>query len=89
VLDAHAGVSGVAIVTGQLGTTVGTSAVVAEWSTGSVLRVAFQRDGSTYSATVVPFLTGLTNPVPVILAPDGALLVGDWGTGTVYRITAA
>jgi glucose/arabinose dehydrogenase len=89
VLDAHAGVSGVAIVTGQLGTTVGTSAVVAEWSTGSVLRVAFQRDGSTYSGSVVPFLTGLTNPVPVILAPDGALLVGDWGTGTVYRITAA
>jgi hypothetical protein len=37
----------------------------------------------------VPFLTGLTNPVPVILGPDGTLLVGDWGTGIVYRITAA
>jgi glucose/arabinose dehydrogenase len=89
VLDAHAGVSGLAIVMGQLGTTVGNAAVVAEWSTGRVLRVPFERDGSTYRAAVVPFLTGLTNPVPVTLAPDGALLVGDWGTGIVYRITAA
>jgi glucose/arabinose dehydrogenase len=39
-LDAHAAVSGVAIVTGQLGSTLGNSAVVAEWATGKLLRVA-------------------------------------------------
>ena len=38
-LDEHAAVSGVAIVTGQLGGTVGHAALVAEWSTGTVMRV--------------------------------------------------
>ena len=35
-LGTHAAVSGVAIVTGQLGSTLGTGAVVAEWVTGKV-----------------------------------------------------
>ena len=35
-----------------------------------------------------PLLTGLTNPVPVAVTPDGAVLVGDWGTGSVYRVAA-
>ncbi len=65
------------------------SALVAEWATGVVLRVALEQSGSTWTGTVEPFLTGLTQPVPVISAPDGAVLVGDWGTGTIYRIAAA
>jgi glucose/arabinose dehydrogenase len=89
VLDAHAGVSGVAIVSGLLATGVGTSAIVAEWATGSVLRVDLAHDGSTYHGTVAPFLSGLTNPVPVISGPDGSLFVGDWGTGMIYRIGVA
>ena len=88
-LDTHAAVSGVAIVTGELGTSVGTSAIVAEWATGAVLRVPLTRDGTTYSGTAEPFLTGLTRPVPVALAPGGGLVVGDWATGTVYRIRAS
>jgi glucose/arabinose dehydrogenase len=89
VLDPHAGVSGVAIVSRALGTTAGSSAIVAEWSTGRVLQVALRDDGSTEAGTVAPYLVGLTNPVPVIVGPDGELLVGDWGTGTVYRIAPA
>jgi glucose/arabinose dehydrogenase len=88
VLDKHAAVSGVAIVTGELGPTVGTAAIVAEWSTGVVQRVALTKQGSTYAASVAPFLTGIEHPVAVLLAPDGALLLGDWGSGTLYRITA-
>ena len=65
-LDKHAAVSDVAIVTGQLGATVGTSAIVAEWATGSVLRVALTKTGSTYSGTVAPFLTGIQKPVAVL-----------------------
>jgi len=34
----------------------------------------------------VPFLTGLQNPLPVAVAPDGAVLVGDWTSGRIYRI---
>jgi glucose/arabinose dehydrogenase len=88
-LDAHAAVSGVAIVTDGLGPSLTSSALVAEWATGKVLRVALVRDGATYTGTVEPFLTGLTNPVPIVCAPDGAVLVGDWATGTIYRIAAA
>jgi hypothetical protein len=33
----------------------------------------------------VSFLTGVKHPVPLLLK-GGVLLVGDWGTGTVYRI---
>ena len=71
------------------GSLPGSSAIVAEWAKGVVLRVALTAQGDTYRGTAVPFLTGLTNPVPVATAPDGTLLVGDWGTGTVYRVAPA
>ncbi len=87
-LDQHAAVSGVAITTGQLGSSIGTSAFVAEWATGSVKRVALTTDGSTYTGTTSTFLTGLGNPVPVITTASGSLLVGDWTTGTIYEIRA-
>ena len=88
-LDAHAAVSGVAIVTGQLGTNIGNSALVAEWATGKVLRVALSTDGTAYTGTVHPFLTGVKNPVPMLLTVRGAILVGDWTTGTVFSIAKA
>ena len=87
-LDPHAAVSGLGIVTGQLGSTVGTSAIVAEWATGRVLRIGLAASASGYSGTVSPFVAGFTNPEPVLLDPTGGLLIGDWGTGTIYRITA-
>jgi glucose/arabinose dehydrogenase len=86
-LDQHAAVSGLSIATGQLGSTVGTSAIVAEWATGKVLRVALTSTTSGYAGTVSPFLAGMTNPVPVLLDATGGLLVGDWGTGKIYRIS--
>jgi glucose/arabinose dehydrogenase len=86
VLDQHAAVSGVVIVTGQFGTEVGTAALVAEWAKGTVKAVALADDGTTYAAAGAPFLSGLTNPVPVAIGPDGALYVGDWGTGQIYQI---
>jgi glucose/arabinose dehydrogenase len=89
VLDKHAAVSGVAIVAGQLGASIGTSALVAEWTKGKVLRVALDRTGSDYAGTVTPFLAGLQNPVAVVAGPDGAVFVSDWGSGIVYRVGAA
>ena len=87
VLDKHAAAGGVAIVTGQLGATVGTAAIVAEWQTGKVVRVTLSGDGSTSKGTAVPFLSGLKNPLPLARTSSGDLLVGDWATGTIYRIT--
>jgi len=89
VLDAHAAVSGVAVVTDGLGPSMASSALVAEWATGKILRVALTRDAASYTGVVEPFLTALSKPVPITSAPDGAILVGDWGTGTIYRIAAA
>lgn len=86
VLDKHAAVGGVAIVTGQLGSALGTSAIVPEWEQGKVQRVALSRSGSSFSGSVTPFLTGIGNPLAVVLAPDRSLLVGNWQTGTIYSI---
>lgn len=86
VLDAHAAVSGVAIVTGRMGSSVGDAALVAEWAAGKVMLVALEPNGDSYSSTVSTFVSGLQSPVPVITTTDGAVLIGDWGTGTVYRI---
>jgi glucose/arabinose dehydrogenase len=86
VLDKHAAVSGVAIVTGQLGATVGTTALVAEWAKGVVDAVALKKSGSTYTGSVSTFISGLKNPVPVILGPANALYIGDWGAGIIYRV---
>jgi glucose/arabinose dehydrogenase len=89
VLDKHAAVGGVAIVTGQLGATVGTSALVPEWQSQKVQRVTLRRTANGYSGSVAPFLTGLRHPLAILLLPDRSLLVGDWASGTVYRVSSA
>jgi glucose/arabinose dehydrogenase len=88
VLGKHAAVSGVAILTGQLGTTLGTGAVVAEWVTGRVEFVRLTQTSTGYTGRTETFLSGFENPVPVLADASGALFVGDWTTGTLYRITA-
>jgi glucose/arabinose dehydrogenase len=87
-LDRHAAVSGVAIVTGQLGSSIGTGAAVAEWVTGKVRWVRLTATDDGYSGTTAAFLSGFENPVPVLLDDHGALLVGDWTSGKLYRIFA-
>jgi glucose/arabinose dehydrogenase len=89
VLDKHAAVGGLAFATGQLGPSVGTAALVAEWNTAKVQRVALTRTGTVYRGEVAPFLTGIEHPLALAFAPDRALLVGDWATGRIYRIVSA
>jgi glucose/arabinose dehydrogenase len=79
-----------AVATSKLGPAVGApTALVAQWAVPKVQKVALTRVGSTYRGSVTPFLTGLQNPLALVLAPDHSLLVGDWGTGRIYRIAAA
>jgi len=85
VLDKHAAAGGVAVVTGQLGPSVGTSALVPEWQYGTVMRVALTKSGSAYEGVAAGFLTGFKSPLPVLTIAD-AVLVGDWATGTIYRV---
>jgi glucose/arabinose dehydrogenase len=86
-LDQHAAVSGVAIITGELGTTIGTAALVAEWQTGKVQRIGLHADGSPAGEAPMPFLMGMTNPFGLVVGPDNALYAGDWTSGTVFRIS--
>ncbi len=88
VLHKHAAVGALVIGTGASGLFAGTSAIVSEWQTARVQRVALTRAGSTYTGRVTPFLTGIQNPLAIARGPDGSLLVGDWATGTIYRIEA-
>jgi hypothetical protein len=71
VLDKHAAAGGVVI--------VGSTAYVAEWQTGKVLRVDLD------SGKATSLLTTIQNPLAVA-ATDGALLVGDWSSGTIFRM---
>lgn len=88
-LDKHAAAGSVAILTGQLGRATGNAALVAEWQTAKVERVALNKASGTYSGSVRPWITGVQNPLALILTPKRSLLVGDWGAGTVYQIAPA
>jgi glucose/arabinose dehydrogenase len=77
VLDAHAAAGGVAILNGD--------ALVAEWSFGEVLSVALDQN----RGTTRTYVSGLQQPLPLLATATGALLVGDWETGVIYRITAS
>jgi glucose/arabinose dehydrogenase len=85
VLDRHAAAGAVAVAPEQLA--AGLTALVAEWQAGRVLQVPLAKSGSTYrSAAATPFLTGVRNPLALATTRDGAVLVGDWGTGRIYRV---
>jgi glucose/arabinose dehydrogenase len=87
VLDKHAAAGAVAVVSGQLGSAVGHAALVTEWTRGLVQQVPLRASGAGYaSARAVPLLTGFKNPLAMAVAPDGSLLVGDWGSGKVFRV---
>jgi glucose/arabinose dehydrogenase len=87
VLDEHAAAAGVAIVTGQLGADVGTAALVAEWSKGTVLQVALDKTDAGYVGTTTTMLSGVGSPVALIMTKSNTLLVGDWASGKIYEIT--
>jgi hypothetical protein len=50
-----------------------------------VLSVALEQN----RGTTRTYVSGLQHPLPLITTQTGDVLVGDWGTGTIYRITAA
>ena len=51
-----------------------------------IVRVALhQRRDGTWLGTPAQFATGFTNPLAVAVSQRG-LFVGDWTTGTVYRL---
>jgi glucose/arabinose dehydrogenase len=69
---------------------------VAEWGTyfghahgRRVVRVVLDRRGHGARARVTAFASGFSHPLAVAVDARGAVLVGDYGRGIVYRIQAA
>lgn len=60
---------------------------MSEWQTAKVARVALVRHGTEFKGSVTTWLTGLHNPLAMTLVPGPSLLVGDWGTGVIYRLS--
>ena len=57
-------------------------------STGkNVVRIVLTKVEDRYTARVSTFATGSKHPLPIIVAPDGSLLIGDHGAGTVLRVS--
>jgi glucose/arabinose dehydrogenase len=57
-------------------------------STGqNVVRIVLTKVEDRYTARVSNFATGFKDPLPIIVAPDGSLLIGDHGAGTVLRVS--
>ena len=61
--------------------------LVALWIGGEVTAVQLEAgaDGN-FTGTNTPFITGIVNPHHLLPTPDGALLVSEFSTGTIYRI---
>ena len=53
------------------------------------MRVPLTKSGDGYTGDASPLLTGIKNPVALLLTPAGQLLAGDWTTGTIYEVAAA
>ena len=61
--------------------------LVALWNRGEVVQVKITPDGDNAVGESTPFLTGLRNPQHLLAWRDGSLLVSDFATGTIFRIT--
>ncbi len=61
--------------------------LVALWNRGEVVQVMLTPDGDNATGESTPFLTGLRNPQHLLAWRDGSLLVSDFATGTIFRIT--
>ena len=54
-----------------------------------VVRIALASNGKARRGGVSTFADGFDHPLALAIDPRGALLVADWGRGTIYRIQAA
>lgn len=60
---------------------------VALWARGEVVQVRLAANHSEAPAKIEPFLAGMANPQHLLVQADGSLLLSEFGTGTIYRIT--
>jgi glucose/arabinose dehydrogenase len=94
-LEPHSSADGMAFYTGStFPAAYRGDLFVAEWGQylskrhgRKLVRLPFDRNGRPLARRAAIFATGFVHPLAVAVDPDsGALLVADWGTGTIYAI---
>jgi glucose/arabinose dehydrogenase len=71
------------------------NAFIAQWGTNSgdpsigkkIVRVALQKTSDAYRGQEITFATGFDHPIDVISDHQNGLLIADYGSGTIYRIS--
>jgi glucose/arabinose dehydrogenase len=94
VFTPHSSADGIVFYDGnEFGADYSENAFVTEWganaggSTGRrVVRVVLSGSGASEHGSVSDFATGFSHPLAITEAPDGGLLVGDYGTGQITEI---
>jgi len=94
VFTPHSSADGIVIYDGaEFGGDYADNAFVTEWGanvggpTGRrVLRVVLSGSGASEHGQVSDFATGFSHPLAITEAPDGGLLVGDYGSGQITEI---
>ncbi len=90
----HSSADGIVFYDGaEFGSDYAENAFVTEWGanvggpTGRrVMRVLLSGSGASEHGQVSDFATGFSHPLAITEAPDGGLLVGDYGTGQITEI---
>jgi glucose/arabinose dehydrogenase len=84
-LGAHTAATGIELYDGGQFPGYGGSLFLTLWNTNRMLR-AVSGGGNPPTASVGTFASGFSNPIDVAVAPNGTLLVLDFGSGRLYRI---
>ncbi|MEZ4727530.1 MAG: PQQ-dependent sugar dehydrogenase [Caldilineaceae bacterium] len=61
--------------------------LIALWLQTTVAQVTVTPEGDNATGVVEPLITGLRNPQHLLVLDDGSVLVSEFATGTIYRIT--
>jgi glucose/arabinose dehydrogenase len=94
VFTPHSSADGIVIYEGgEFGSDYVDNAFVTEWGANAggpigrrVERVVLSGSGNSEHGQVSDFATGFSHPLAITVAPDGGLLVGDYGTGQIVEI---
>jgi len=94
VFTPHTSADGIVFYDGrEFGAGFAENAFVTEWGTNGggpagrrVVRVVLSGSGSAEHGQVSDFATGFSHPLGIVVAADGGLLVGDYGTGQITEI---
>lgn len=92
-MEPHSSADGLAFYTGDMfPSEYRNNIFIAMWGSLSgvygrkVVRIELTKRDDTYDARVSEFALGLNRPLDLVVAPDGALMIADYGANAIYRV---